>query len=425
VISSVRTPALAWAVRLSELLSGAGLAAPSRSELEVELGTRSQSSAEGWRRSGLLAMCSPERPARTLLSAADLPAAADGAAAVLAALARSVRRELSVDGAALLGERAAIAGLRSRTGWSAGGGARVLAADDGWVAIGLRRPEDEDLVPALVSETLSPGAGLWSGVAAWVAGVPAADAVGRAQLLGLSAAQLPTPSTMPDGDGTGRGPDPWTIEPLGKLPGHRPGPTTAPRVADLSTLWAGPLAARLLLATGAEVTKLETAERPDGARRGDLRFYEALNRGKRDLVAPAGSFRLDDCVAASDVVITSARPRALERLGWVPRPSQTWITITGHGWSGPRRDWVGFGDEVAAGAGLWAGDPERPEFCGDAVADPLTGLHAAVVALASVVSGVAVHADISLHSVSAAVAGGRSGPPSPIAAPPTAEPAHR
>jgi hypothetical protein len=45
-------------------------------------------------------------------------------------------------------------------------------------------------------------------------------------------------------------------------------------------------------------------------------------------------------------------------------------------------DRVGFGDDVAAAAGLVAYDDHgRPAFCGDALADPITGLTAAVRAL--------------------------------------------
>jgi crotonobetainyl-CoA:carnitine CoA-transferase CaiB-like acyl-CoA transferase len=104
---------------------------------------------------------------------------------------------------------------------------------------------------------------------------------------------------------------------------------------------------------------------------------------------------------AATVVITSARPRALRQLGWLPRPGQTWITITGYGWDGTDQDRVGYGDEAAFAAGLIAGLPERPEYLADAIADPLTGMHAAVAALASLVSGVAAHVDVSLYSVCA------------------------
>ena len=55
------------------------------------------------------------------------------------------------------------------------------------------------------------------------------------------------------------------------------------------------------------------------------------------------------------------------------------MSITASGRDSPR---VGFGDDVAAGAGLVACDQAgQPVFCGDALADPLTGLAAAELAL--------------------------------------------
>jgi crotonobetainyl-CoA:carnitine CoA-transferase CaiB-like acyl-CoA transferase len=100
------------------------------------------------------------------------------------------------------------------------------------------------------------------------------------------------------------------------------------------------------------------------------------------------------------VVFTSARPRALEQLGWLPREGQTWVTITAYGWSGPKANWVGYGDEVAVAAGLTWGRDSMPEFCADAVADPLTGLFAAVAAAASLRTGQAAHIDVNLFDVS-------------------------
>ena len=52
-----------------------------------------------------------------------------------------------------------------------------------------------------------------------------------------------------------------------------------------------------------------------------------------------------------------------------------WIAITAHGW---HTDRVGFGDDCAVAGGLLG---EGPCFLGDALADPLTGLEAALAAL--------------------------------------------
>jgi crotonobetainyl-CoA:carnitine CoA-transferase CaiB-like acyl-CoA transferase len=64
-------------------------------------------------------------------------------------------------------------------------------------------------------------------------------------------------------------------------------------------------------------------------------------------------------------------------------PQLTWISITGYGRLDPMANWVAFGDDAAVAAGLSRlVDDSGGEiaFCGDAVADPLTGLHAALLA---------------------------------------------
>jgi len=53
-----------------------------------------------------------------------------------------------VDGPALLGERAALAGLSRNGDISCGGATRLLATADGWIAVSLARRADLDAVPA-------------------------------------------------------------------------------------------------------------------------------------------------------------------------------------------------------------------------------------------------------------------------------------
>jgi hypothetical protein len=85
-------------------------------------------------------------------------------------------------------------------------------------------------------------------------------------------------------------------------------------------------------------------------------------------------------LAAADVVIEASRPRALARFGLdavqADASGTTWDSITATGRASTRG---GFGDDVAAGAGLVVDDADgMPVFCGDAIAAPLTGLTAAV-----------------------------------------------
>jgi hypothetical protein len=79
------------------------------------------------------------------------------------------------------------------------------------------------------------------------------------------------------------------------------------------------------------------------------------------------------------------------------REGLTWISITGYGRGEPQAQWVAFGDDAAVAAGATVGDP--PLFCGDALADPLTGLHAAVAGWAFWQGGGGVLLDLSLAGV--------------------------
>jgi crotonobetainyl-CoA:carnitine CoA-transferase CaiB-like acyl-CoA transferase len=195
-------------------------------------------------------------------------------------------------------------------------------------------------------------------------------------------------------------------------------------VVDLSSLWAGPLCGHLLAAAGARVIKVESRGRPDGARQAAGPFFDLLNAGKAsialDLAENAGLQRLRGLIAEADIVVESARPRALAQLGidaaacTAARPGQIWLSITGHGRRGPAGHWVGFGDDAAIAAGAAARLGPGPIFCGDAIADPLTGLHAAVAALAHFRAGRGALLDVSLHAVTRyALAAGPAGPGTP------------
>jgi crotonobetainyl-CoA:carnitine CoA-transferase CaiB-like acyl-CoA transferase len=138
---------------------------------------------------------------------------------------------------------------------------------------------------------------------------------------------------------------------------------------------------------GAEIVKVETPQRPDGARRGHPDFYRLLHADHRsvalDSATGEGRRAMARLVEAADVVIEASRPRALARFGLdaeaAAAAGTTWVSITAYGRESDR---VGFGDDVAAASGLVvAGEDGTPYFCGDALADPLTGLVATELAL--------------------------------------------
>lgn len=333
-----------------------------------------------WARCGAMALTgAADGPPR--LAPAPLATAAATALRALARLSDSAPLA-ALDGAALLGEHAAAFGLSRRGRISAGGSCRLLPSVDGWLAVNLPRADDWRALPAWLDAATDSD---WNDVAARVAERPAAELLERAWLLGLPVAEAREPC----------GADvPWCrCEALGEA---RPRPPQArPLVLDLSAVWAGPLCTHLLEQAGARVVKLECPARPDGARAAPAGFYDLLNAGKPsvalDLACEAGRAVLRRLLEAADVVVESARPRALAQLGieaeaWVrARPGLTWLSLTGYGRRGRAASRVAFGDDAAAAAGLAraTGAPGPPIFCGDAIADPLAGLHAAAAAWAS------------------------------------------
>jgi crotonobetainyl-CoA:carnitine CoA-transferase CaiB-like acyl-CoA transferase len=207
-------------------------------------------------------------------------------------------------------------------------------------------------------------------------------------------------------------------------------------VVDLSALWAGPLCGELLARAGADVVKVESLARPDGARHGPAAFFDLMNGPKRsvalDLATSGGQRDLRRLIDAADVVIESARPRALEQMGIVaaevlrgPAGPQVWTSITSHGRGPGQADRVGFGDVAAAAGGLVAHDDQGPCFLADAVADPLCGLVAAAAVLEALVAGGRWLLSVALAPLSAAVAGPAFSVHGAPAHPPRARPAVR
>jgi len=326
------------------------------------------------------------------------PLAACARAAVAASAQLSGSQALAdLDGPALLGERAALLELTRRGATSPGGSCRLLRAADRWIAVNLARPDDLALLPAWIGcdATSDP----WARVRSRVRELAAEDVVERARLLGLAASvAIEAP----------RQPPPWHRVTVRGRPAP---PSRAPLVLDLSSLWAGPLCTHLLLLAGARVVKLESTRRPDAARYGSASFFDLMNAGKEsvavDLTRPEGVQALQGLIAHADIVVEGSRPRALAQLGIDPenlvrtRPGLTWINLTGYGRASPGGDWVGFGDDAAVAAGIATatGSEETPIFCGDAIADPLAGLHAAVAALRSWREGGGQLLDLSLRDV--------------------------
>lgn len=372
-----------------------------------------------WAESG--AMWLTGRPDGPPLAAPGAPATAARGAALAVELVTSAlaaggagAAPVRVDGATLLGERAAIAGLSRNGATSAGGSCRLVVTASTTLAVNLARPEDVELVPAWL-EVPPSGADPWGTVIAEAVRHPASALADRAALMGIPAAVVPD---RPDPAA-----EPWRL--TGPRP--RPGPARAGRVVDLSSMWAGPLCANLLGLAGFEVVKVESTSRPDGARNGPPEFYDLLHGGHRSITLDFGDAEdlsaLQALLRSADIVIESSRPRALEQLGLapgriLPESSEViWVSITGYGRTGIDRNRVAFGDDAAAAAGLVARcDDGAPVFCGDAIADPLAGMHAALAALAMWAGGCGGLADVAMRDVVASTLPGPTpGAPSPAA----------
>jgi hypothetical protein len=335
----------------------------------------------------------------------------------LAQATRDTGKQVHADPPELITGRAALSGFTRRGRVSAGGSSFLLRSADGWCAVTLSRPDDLAAVPAILGALGLDGAGsdrgrladaARSALAAAALARPAEDLASAAQLLGVPAAALPT-AALPAPAGW----PPWRVTRI--APPSARARLTGAVVADLSGMWAGPLCARLLGLAGADVIKVESPDRPDGARSGNREFFDWLHAGHRSLAVDfrtgAGRTALAALLNVADVVIEASRPRALAALGLAPdmiphRDGQVWLSITGYGRATPER--VAFGDDAAVAGGLigWTSGRSGPEpvFCADAIADPLTGVCGALAVARSLAAGGGELIDISMREIAAAFA---------------------
>ncbi len=340
--------------------------------------------ALSWAHSGLMTLTG-SADGQPLLCPVPLGTAADGALAALAALAPAGAFD-DLRGSVLLTERAALNAHQRRGATSPGGACRILKTVDGAIALNLARDEDWALLPALFEVDAVEDERALEGL---LAGITMHDSVERGRLLGLPICPVVPPPSRPTPWFQFGGPD--------ALTGDATAPKArAPIVVDLSSLWAGPLCSHLLQRCGANVIKVESTGRPDGARRGPAAFHDLLNAGKRsvalDLASSRGRAQLRDLLLRADIVIEASRPRALRQMGIAAeallgeRGNLTWISLTGYGRAEPQANWLAYGDDAGVAAGLsWLMQKVAGEavFVGDAIADPITGIHAALAAWAS------------------------------------------
>ena len=188
------------------------------------------------------------------------------------------------------------------------------------------------------------------------------------------------------------------------------GPLTGVRVLDLTRVWAGPIAGRILGDLGADVIHIESpwnrgpletppdlpelthlypdnelGERPWNRNGG----FNKLARNKRglalNLAEPGGQSIFRDLIATSDVLIENYSPRVMPQWGlqWVTlqelNPALIHTSMPGYGAEGPGAMRVALGPliEAATGMTMMAGYADSgPHRSGVAWPDPVSGLSA-------------------------------------------------
>ncbi len=206
------------------------------------------------------------------------------------------------------------------------------------------------------------------------------------------------------GEHTGRI-EPHTTDPLWARPatpqGERRLPLDGVRVLDLTAWWAGPVAAGMIAALGADVIHVESVGRIDGMRTTGRLFgndgawwergshYLCANANKRDLTLdltrPEGRALLERLIGQSDAVIENFTPRVLANFGLTWDAIQDLnercilVRMPAFGLSGPWRDNTGFAQTMEQVSGLaWiTGHPWDQPRIQRGPSDPNAGMHAA------------------------------------------------
>ncbi len=154
-----------------------------------------------------------------------------------------------------------------------------------------------------------------------------------------------------------------------------PPPLDGVRVIDLTWIVAGPTCTRLLADFGAEVIRVENQQTLDSIRFGrphpkgfeppdSSGMFNWLNRGKRSITLnarhPNGLGLLKRLIAVSDVLVENYSSRVLENWGLgyeqqrEAREDVIYVSLSGFGHSGPRRDYGTWGPTAQALSGLTA-----------------------------------------------------------------------
>jgi len=182
-------------------------------------------------------------------------------------------------------------------------------------------------------------------------------------------------------------------------------PLAGLRVIDFGNWWVGSLVGTILGSLGADVIKIESTRRVDGARMlggtitTDELWWEygwinlGANHNKRDVTldlgTPQGRELITRLIADADVLLENYAPRVLDNVGldWPGvrglNPGIVMLRMPAFGLSGPNRDMVGYAQTVEQYSGMcWrTGYPDGPPVNPSGPADPMGGSNAAFALL--------------------------------------------
>ncbi len=160
------------------------------------------------------------------------------------------------------------------------------------------------------------------------------------------------------------------------------------RVVDLTRVIAGPVATRTLAAWGADVLRLDSPHLPEIESQA-LDMLPGKRSALLDVSGPPGRARLEELLAAADVLVQGYRPGALARYGLASEelserhPHLSVVTLSAWGREGPWAARRGFDSLVQCSTGIAEaeGSAEKPGALPAQVLDHATGYLAAAAAL--------------------------------------------
>jgi crotonobetainyl-CoA:carnitine CoA-transferase CaiB-like acyl-CoA transferase len=206
-------------------------------------------------------------------------------------------------------------------------------------------------------------------------------------------------------------------------------PLAGVRVLDFTHVLAGPFCTRLLADLGADVVRVESSKHPDHpwpsafiSNDGRHASYLNTNRSKRsiavDLKNEAGQKVASRLASVADVVIENFSAGVMSRLKLdypnlqAFNPTLIYVSMSGYGHDGPRRDWTSMNMNLQGYSGLMMvtgaeGDP--PTAISNSWNDYIGGLHACFAILQAVdkrhTSGKGMCIDLSQFECSASMIG--------------------